>query len=94
MTGAVSAWIHLETPGNVWGSSYGRVLLLKLAILSIVAATGAYNWLRVLPALGGPDGAARIGRSARIEVAVAIVVLLVTAVLVATPTPMDMPTGP
>lgn len=90
-TGVFTAWLHLERIGNVWGTTYGRILLLKLAVLSVVAATGAYNWLRVRPALGGPDGAARIGRSARIEVAVALVVLLITAVLVATPTPMDMP---
>ena len=90
-TGVFSAWLHLERFSNVWGTTYGRVLLLKLAVLSVVAATGAYNWLRVRPALGGPDGAARIQRSARVEVAVAIVVLLITAVLVATPTPMDMP---
>ena len=90
-TGLLSAWLHLERLGNLWGSSYGRVLLLKLAVLSVVAATGAYNWLRVRPALGGPEGAARIRRSASIEVGVAVVVLLITAILVATPTPMDMP---
>ena len=89
-TGVFSAWLHLERLGNVWGTTYGRALLLKLAILSIVAATGAYNWLRVRPALGGPDGAARIRSSARVEVGVAVVVLLITAILVATPTPMDM----
>ena len=93
VTGLFSAWLHLESFPNVWGSAYGRVLLLKLAILSIVAATGGYNWLRVRPALGGDDGAARIRRSSTIEVGVAIAVLLVTAILVATPTPMDMSTG-
>ena len=89
-TGLFSAWLHIERLGNVWGSTYGRVLLVKLAILSVVAATGAYNWLRVRPSLGGPDGAARIRRSSTIEVAIGAVVLLVTAILVATPTPMDM----
>lgn len=90
-TGVFSAWLHLETWSNVWGSTYGRVLLLKLTVLAVVAATGAYNWLRVRPALGGLDGAARIRRSSRIEVAIGVVVLLVTAVLVATPAPMEMP---
>jgi putative copper export protein/methionine-rich copper-binding protein CopC len=90
-TGLFSAWLHLERLGNVWGTAYGRVLLLKLAVLSIVGATGAYNWLRVRPALGGRDGAALIRRSAGVEVAIAVVVLLITAILVATPTPMDMP---
>ncbi|MBK9550406.1 MAG: hypothetical protein IPO52_15210 [Gemmatimonadetes bacterium] len=35
----------------LWTTAYGRVLLLKLAILSVVA-TSAYNWRRVLPRLG------------------------------------------
>lgn len=87
-TGVFAAWVHLDGLTNLWTSSYGRVLLLKLAVLSVVAATGAYNWLRVRPSLGGPEGAARIRRSSTIEVMVGAVVLLVTAVLVATPTPM------
>jgi putative copper export protein len=65
------------------------VLLLKLAVLSPVAATGAYNWLRVRPALGGDAGAARIRRSATAELAVGALVLLATAALVATPTAME-----
>ena len=92
-TGLFSAWLHVESFANVWGSSYGRVLLLKLGVLSVVAATGAYNWLRVRPALGGPEGIVRIRRSSTIEVTVAAIVLLVTAILVATPTPMDMSPG-
>ena len=93
VTGLFSAWLHIESFANVWGSSYGRVLLLKLGILSAVAATGAYNWLRVRPRLGGPEGIVRIRRSSTIEVVVAVIVLLVTAILVATPTPMDMSPG-
>lgn len=87
-TGVFAAWLHLDGLANLWTSSYGRVLLLKLGVLSIVAATGAYNWLRVRPALGGPGGAARIRRSSTIELVVGAMVLLVTAVLVATPTPI------
>ena len=87
-TGVFAAWVHLEELPNLWGTTYGRVLLLKLGVLSVVAGTGAYNWLRVRPALGGPEGAARIRRSSTIELVVGVLVLLVTAVLVATPTPM------
>lgn len=88
-TGVFSAWLHLETVSALWQSAYGRTLLLKLGILSVVAATGAYNWLRVKPTLGAPTGAVRIRRSATLELAVGVLVLIVTAVLVATPPPMD-----
>lgn len=88
-TGVFSAWLHLDSVSALWQSEYGRTLLLKLGILSVVAGTGAYNWLRVKPALGNIEGAVRIRRSATLELAVGVLVLVVTAVLVATPTPMD-----
>ncbi len=90
LTGVFSAWLHMDAVSALWRSGYGQTLLLKLAILSVVAGTGAYNWLRVKPALGGVEGAIRIRRSATLELAVGVLVLVVTAALVATPTPMDM----
>ena len=89
-TGVFAAWLHLGTVAALWQSAYGRTLLLKLGILSVVAGTGAYNWLRVRPALGGAEGATRIRRSSSVELVVGAIVLLVTAVLVATPTAKDM----
>ena len=88
-TGVFAAWLHLGAVPALWQTPYGRTLLLKLGVLSLVAGTGAYNWLRVKPALGGPGGGPRIRRSAVVELGVGLVVLIVTAVLVATPTAMD-----
>lgn len=87
-TGVLAAVIHIGRVPDLWGTTYGRVLLLKLAILSVVAGTGAFNWRKVRPVLGDALGARRISRSATIEVAVATAVLLVTAILVALPTPL------
>lgn len=89
-TGVFAAWLHLGTVPALWQTPYGRLLLLKLAILSVVAGTGAYNWLRVKPALGDVEGAVRVRRSASVELAVGVLVLVVTAILVATPTAMDI----
>lgn len=88
LTGVASAWIHIGHVTELWTTPYGRVLLLKLAILSLVIATGAYNWRRVLPSLGDRVGAVRVVRSASVEVLVAVLVLFVTAVLVSLPTPL------
>lgn len=90
IAGVFAAWLHMGNVSALWESQYGRTLLVKLAILGIVTATGAYNFLYVKPRLGTPDGVKSLRRSATVEVAVAFVVLIVTAVLVATPTPMDM----
>lgn len=88
-TGVFAAWIHLGEISALWETTYGKTLLVKLAILSIVAGTGAYNWLRVKPTLGSAAGTVRIRSSARVEVAVGVLVILVTAILVATPIAMD-----
>lgn len=88
-TGVFAAWLHLGTVRALWETAYGQTLLVKLAVLSIVAATGAYNWLRVRPALGDIEGARRVRRSATVEIAVGVLVLAVTAVLVAMPTAAD-----
>lgn len=88
--GVFAAWLHLGNVTALWQTQYGKTLLVKLFILGIVTVTGAYNFLYVKPRLGKLDGVKSIRRSAKIEVGVAVVVLLVTAVLVATPTAMDM----
>lgn len=87
LTGLMAAWIHLDVIPDLWRSSYGRVLLLKAALLSGVALTGAYNWRYVRPRLGDEIGSRRIHRSARVELAIAGLVILITSVLVATPPP-------
>lgn len=89
-TGVFAAWLHLGSIPALWQTRYGLTLLTKLAVLSIAAATGAYNWLRVKPALGSDVATARLRRSATIELVVGVVVLGITAVLVATPTAMDL----
>jgi putative copper export protein/methionine-rich copper-binding protein CopC len=89
-SGVFAAWLHLGAISELWQSQYGKTLMVKLAILGIVTATGAYNFLHVRPRLGRLDEVGHIKRSASIEVGVAVFVLLVTAVLVATPPAMDM----
>lgn len=86
VTGGVSAWLHLGTLAALWTSPYGRTLLVKLALLSLVALAGAYNWRRVRPALADEAGVRTLRRSATLELLIAAAVLAVTAVLVATPT--------
>lgn len=88
-TGVFMAWTHVGSIGALTGTDYGRVLLLKVGLLSLTALTGAYNWLRVRPTLGDQTGAFRLRRTAGIEIGIAALVVAVTAVLVALPMPMD-----
>lgn len=88
-TGVFAAWLHVGSIPALWTSRYGVTLMIKLGILGIVALTGFYNWRFVQPRLGTDEATLRLRRSARVEVAVAVLVLLVTAILVASPTSMD-----
>ena len=89
LTGVINASFELGTLGALWSSAYGRMLLLKLALLVPVALLGGYNRWRVVPVIEGAGGAARMQRTAAVELAFAALVLLATAVLVATPTPLE-----
>jgi putative copper export protein/methionine-rich copper-binding protein CopC len=86
-TGVANALFHLTAVSDLWGTGYGRTLALKLLLLAVVAAAGAYNWKRVRPSLGAEGGADRLRRSVTIELAAGALVILATAVLVALPTP-------
>ena len=90
-SGVASAWVHLGSLDALLGTAYGRTLLVKLALVALVAALGAFHWRRARPALGTEDAARGLRRTAAVELAIAAVVLAVTAVLVATPPPGDGP---
>ena len=87
VTGLTSALFHIGAPADLFGTTYGRMLLVKLALLVVVGGIGFYNWRRVLPTLGDAAAAAHLRRSARMEIAFGVAVVLVTAILVALPTP-------
>jgi copper transport protein len=79
--GVIIGFRYVGTWDALFGTGYGRVLLVKIAALIGVAAIGAYNWRVLLPRLSrGED--APVTRSASIEIAVGTALLAVTAVLV------------
>ena len=93
LTGVFAAWLHIGFSSALWTSAYGQMLLRKLVILALVLGLGAWNWLRLKPTLGTDDAARRLKRSATVELALATVVVIITAILVATPPPMEMDGG-
>jgi putative copper export protein len=50
-TGAVNLWIELAGVSALWTTTYGRVLVAKLACVAGLLGLGAANRYRVLPAL-------------------------------------------
>ncbi|HEX6534907.1 MAG TPA: copper resistance protein CopC [Gemmatimonadaceae bacterium] len=93
LTGVIAGWVHLGTLGALGTSEYGRVLVIKLGVIALLAALGAVNWRVLRPALGDVAAARRLRRSATAELVMGAVVLAVTAVLVATPPPAENGAG-
>lgn len=87
VTGLVATWMRLPTLASLYESTYGRILLLKLAFVALVVVMGALNWRRMLPRLGDDHAARRLTRTAGAELTIAALVLAATAVLVSTSPP-------
>jgi len=84
VTGVALAWGILDSVSALWGSTFGRVLLAKVAVVSVVAAIGAHNHRKVVPALSRGDELAdgTFRRTVTAEALLLAVVLVLTAVLV------------
>ncbi|HVZ77885.1 MAG TPA: CopD family protein [Gemmatimonadaceae bacterium] len=87
ISGVVTAWRHLKYVAALWTTSYGFALIVKLCVVVIVLALGAWNWRRVRPSLGTEAATGALRRSATAELAFAGLVLLITSVLVSLPSP-------
>ncbi len=88
ITGLVNAAFLVGDPAAAWTSDYGRVLLLKVALVAAMIAIAALNRLRWLPALDparpGPDATAAlaaVSRNVLIEQGLALAVLAAAALL-------------
>lgn len=87
ITGVTTAWLHLKYVAALWTTPYGYTLDVKLLVVLMVLALGAWNWRRLSPRLGTEQAAHTIRRSATRELSFAAVVLAITAVLVSLPSP-------
>ena len=90
LAGGYLALVRLPELSDLWETQYGRFLLLKLCIVAIALAWGAFHHLVVRPRLNaGNEPAVRASLTG--EATVALVVLLAAAVLTnaAPPPPAD-----
>jgi copper transport protein len=88
VAGTTLAVITLPSLVSVLSTVYGRVLLLKLTVVAVLAAIGAHNHRTVVPAVGSPDPGVsaaalhQLKRTVAIESVLMVGVLALTAVLV------------
>ncbi len=90
-SGLAAAWLYLGSLPALWTTSYGRLLAMKIALVTAAAACGFVNWQRYRRerararseaiATSGADGFVPL------EVALAVVIVLLTSLLTETAHP-------
>jgi copper transport protein len=77
---------------DLWSVGYGRLLLVKLALVVLALSWGAFHHLVVRPRLDRPAVAGFLSRSLAGEATVAVAILLLAAILVdSKPPPKQSP---
>ncbi len=85
VTGGVLGWQEVGSLDALTSTGYGQLLLAKVAVVVVVAALGAYNHFRLVPALSRGKAAAALSQlwtTIRVEVVLLAVVVAITSVLV------------
>ena len=91
LSGLVLAAVELPTAHALVETTYGVILLIKLALVVILLALAALNRMRLVPGLARSAGGADVlGRSIVLECATAIVILAVVAGWRFTPPPRSL----
>ena len=89
-SGATAALVYTGgSIGILTQSTWGRLLIVKVACMCGVLAVGWYNWKIVTPALEGQDADCRmrLRRAIGVELTLGLVMLAITTVLVASALP-------
>jgi copper transport protein len=83
LAGTAMAVIVLDGPGDLTGTAWGRLLLVKTTLVAVAAAIGGYNHWVIVPASASADGslASRARLAITAEAAVLLAVAVVTGLL-------------
>jgi copper transport protein len=85
--GGIMAFLVLDTFGELTGTTWGQILLLKTAAVGLAMIGGAYNHFRLLPALESdpesPELLAELRNTVTAEAIMLVFVVVLTAWLVA-----------
>jgi len=89
VSGAILTYLQLDRPASLWQTAYGRILMVKLALVALLLALGAYNRYRLTRAALKADAAAMrsMRRIIYVECALAAAILAVVALWRFTPPP-------
>jgi copper transport protein len=102
VSGVVQAYIDVRSLNGLLHSTYGALIIVKIALLLVLIGLGWVNRERVIPALerltstgGSPGGVGVLARrTMRSELTLMLVVFGVTAALIGYAPPIDAASGP
>ena len=97
VSGAVNAWYLVGDIPHLIGTSYGQLLLVKLALFVAMLALAAVNRARLTPRVSGRDFVAlhKLSRNAAVETIIGIAVVAIVGVLgITVPGAHQEPTWP
>jgi copper transport protein len=96
-SGVAASIIHLPTLSSLWGTSYGKAILVKVALLACALVAGGMNYARTVPRLAAArergdralaeSGARLLRRNVGTEVVLVTATLLAAMVLSSLPPP-------
>jgi copper transport protein len=86
VTGAAGAWVHLRAPGDLIGTGYGRILVVKLALVGVALALGARH-ARTAGPRAARAGTGSIAPTLLVECFVLCAVLTASGLLAGSPSP-------
>ena len=94
-SGLMNAYVEVESIGGLVGTTHGRLLLGKLAILVPILVLAVVNRTRILPTLAAPTAMRRLAAFVTIEAVLALAVLaLAMAMTLTTPARHAEPVWP
>jgi putative copper resistance protein D len=103
-SGIGNAWLRLSAPADLWSTTYGRLLALKIALFALVVALAAMYRRLYLPRLTNAEVRARFWKVLRVDIGALVAIIVIAVVLagsappvpiipVGTPTPAYLLTG-
>ncbi|WP_084106428.1 cytochrome c oxidase assembly protein [Demequina sp. NBRC 110056] len=90
VSGIANAWIRLAHVSDLWTTSYGRLLVLKVLLMSLAIALAAWHRRVSLPRLSDAQVRDRFWRVMMVDVGALVAVVLVAVVLSGTAPPVPI----
>lgn len=81
VSGSINSWELLGSPAELWSTTYGRVLAIKIVLFAGMVAVAANNRIRLTPRLPAENALRGLQRNSLIETALGFAVLLLVGAL-------------